>query len=93
MEGWILKNIESGSSKDNAYIRKTVHYAYLNSRPIDSLPKINSTFDEYYKKYNKSTKYIDIVNILLPWNSYDVNLTPNKREIFIKEQLLAKVVN
>ncbi len=49
--------------------------------------------DDFYKKYNRSTKYIDVINILLPWDTYDVNLTPNKREIFIKEHLLTKIVN
>lgn len=70
-----------------------MHYTYLNSRPIDSIPKIISVLDDFYKKYNRSTKYIDVINILLPWDTYDVNLTPNKREIFIKEQLLTKIVN
>lgn len=44
-----------------------MHYLYLNSRPIDPLPKLTYVFDEYYKKYNKSTKYVYILNIVLPW--------------------------
>lgn len=45
LEGWILKNIESGSSKDNTFIRKTLHFAYLNTRPIDPLAKISTVLD------------------------------------------------
>jgi DNA mismatch repair ATPase MutL len=52
---------------------------YLNKRPIDPLSKIINTLDLYYKKYNKYTKYIFVINIVLPWDTYDVNLTPNKR--------------
>lgn len=84
MEGWILGNIESGSSRDNTFIRKNVFYMYLNKRPIDPVPKLHNFLNEVYRKYNKSTKFVYIINLILPWNHYDVNLAPNKREILIK---------
>lgn len=52
---------------------------FLNNRPIDPLPKIVNVLDSYYKKYNRSTKYAFIINLVLPWDTYDVNLAPNKR--------------
>jgi DNA mismatch repair ATPase MutL len=93
LEGWLLNKIKSGSSKESNDIRKNICYMYLNRRPIDLIPKIMNTLDAYYKKYNRLTKYAYIINIVLPNESFDVNLTPNKREIFIKEQLINMIIS
>ena len=92
LEGWLLGKIESGSSRENNFIRKNICFMYLNKRPIDPLQKVQSALNDIYRKYNKHTKYIYILNLVLPWESYDVNLAPNKREILIKEQLVEKIV-
>ena len=65
---------------------------YLNKRPIDPLPKLQSTLNEIYKKYNKNTKYAYVLDLVLPNADFDVNLAPNKREILIKENLLNMIV-
>lgn len=56
-----------------------MQYCYLNKRPIDTPSKISAVFDQYYRKYNKGTKYVFIINICVPSDCVDVNLTPNKR--------------
>lgn len=78
-KGFVLNNIESGSSRNNNFIKKVCHYLYLNRRPIDVVPLIQSAFNEMYKKYNSSAKYAFLINLELDHTKIDVNLTPNKR--------------
>lgn len=91
VEGWLLNKIESGSSNDNAFIRKNYHFMYLNKRPIDPIPKIVEQLNFFYRKYKKNTKYIFILNLKLDWQIYDINLAPNKREILIQDRVVEKI--
>ena len=61
---------------------------FLNRRPIDSIPTILSALNEMYKKYNKNTKYAFVIDLKLEHTEIDVNLTPNKREVFIRKNTL-----
>ena len=45
LEGWILGNVESGSSRENTFIRKNLHFMYLNKRPIDPVPKVQAVLN------------------------------------------------
>lgn len=65
---------------------------YINRRPIDFIPIIKAVLSEFYKKYNNNTHYAVILNLKLDHNKIDVNLTPNKREIFIRREILDKIV-
>ena len=66
---------------------------YLNSRPIDTLPKIADNLNFFYRKYKKSTKYAFILNLKVDWKVYDINLAPNKREIIIQDKLVEQINN
>lgn len=48
--------------------------------------------NEIYKKYNNNTKYAFIVNLKLEHQQIDLNLTPNKREIFVRKNILEGIV-
>lgn len=65
---------------------------YLNKRPIDVINVLLLTFNEIYRKYNNNTKYAFIINFKLRHDMMDVNLTPNKREVFIRKEILEKIV-
>lgn len=45
-----------------------------------------------YKKYNSSAKYAFLINLELDHTKIDVNLTPNKRKIFIRKEILEKIL-
>ena len=88
-----MNNIESGSSKENAFLKKHQHYCFANRRPIDPLPLLVSTLNEIYKKYNHHTKYAFIINLKLDHQQIDLNLTPNKREIFVRKATMESVAD
>lgn len=48
--------------------------------------------DSVYRKYNKSTKFIYILNVKADDNAYDLNLTPNKREIMLVMPTIHKII-
>ncbi|KAF2073628.1 hypothetical protein CYY_005047 [Polysphondylium violaceum] len=77
----------SQNNNSNPFSRSTTdrQYVYLNSRPIDlsSLSKVvNSLFQQYCKKAYP----IFILNIKTPMDNYDVNVTPDKRTVFIHHE-------
>ena len=61
-EGYVLSKVESGSSRENNYLKKNLHYCFVNRRPVDPLPLLVSTLNEVYKKYNHGTKYVFVIN-------------------------------
>ena len=83
IEGWLLKNIESGSGKENSFIKKNIRFAFLNERPIELPSQLDEICDSHYKKYNKNAKYISILHLKLSSSDCDFNLSPNKREVLI----------
>ena len=91
-EGYVLNKIESGSSRENNFIKKHYHYLFLNRRPIDVVTAIQAALNEAYKKYNNNTKFAFLINLKLDHSKIDINLTPNKREIFIRKEVLEKIV-
>lgn len=48
--------------------------------------------NEIYKKYNNNTKYAFVLNLKLDHQHIDVNLSPNKREIFIRKNVLDNII-
>ncbi|KAJ3130377.1 Mismatch repair endonuclease pms2 [Nowakowskiella sp. JEL0407] len=60
-------------------------YVYINKRPVD-MPKLIKLVNEVYKGLVSNQYPILIINLKLPTDSYDVNVTPNKRKIFIQQE-------
>lgn len=80
-DGFVSK-MGSGSGKDNS---EQHQLWYLNGRPVD-LKKMTKMVNEVWRQYetkNTNSKPAFILNISLTPGSYDINLSPNKREVFI----------
>lgn len=55
---------------------------YVNGRPVD-LPKVNKILNEIYGSFNSLQKPMAVLNFILVPTSYDVNVTPDKRKVFL----------
>ena len=60
-------------------------FFYVNGRPVD-LPKVVKLSNELYKSSNAKQYPIVIMNIIMATESYDVNVTPDKRKIFFSDE-------
>jgi DNA mismatch repair protein PMS2 len=48
--------------------------------------KIRMIFNEIYKQYNPSMNPIIILNLEVEDDNYDINASPDKREVFLKNE-------
>jgi DNA mismatch repair protein PMS2 len=48
--------------------------------------KFKNLFTDIYKQYNASINPVLILNIEVEDNNYDINVSPDKREVFIKNE-------
>ena len=48
--------------------------------------KFKALFADMYKQYNPSMNPILVLNIQVEDNNYDINVSPDKREVFIKNE-------
>ena len=83
-EGYVLGRIESGSTTETRGLSKNMAFFYANNRPINPFKKMTPIFNEIYRKYNSSARYIYILNIQVKKDSIDFNLSPDKRDICLK---------
>ncbi|PWN28737.1 DNA mismatch repair protein MutL [Jaminaea rosea] len=60
-------------------------YLYINGRPWDNV-KVTRAFNEVYRHFNMNQVPIVVADFLLPTESYDVNVSPDKRTIFLHEE-------
>jgi DNA mismatch repair ATPase MutL len=87
MDGMISKAVQGCglSSTDRQFL-------FVNKRPID-FPKMQKVINEVYKSYNMHQYPVYILNMTLPSDEYDVNVTPDKRQVmFHKEKRLVEDV-
>ena len=61
-------------------------FCFLNCRPIDMPRKMRALVTEMYKLYNPAANVHILWNILAEDNNYDINVSPDKREVFIKNE-------
>ena len=59
---------------------------FLNCRPIDMPRRMKSLVSELYKMFNPAASVLIIWNILVEAENYDINVSPDKREVFIKNE-------
>lgn len=59
---------------------------FVNSRPC-GLPQISKAFNEVYKSFNVTQSPFIFANLLMDTNSYDVNVSPDKRTILLHDQI------
>eukprot|EP00347_Sterkiella_histriomuscorum_P004217 403361297 len=61
-------------------------FFYLNKRPIDIPRKFKNLFSEIYRQYNPSMNPMIFMNIEVEDNNYDINVSPDKRDVFLKNE-------
>ncbi|KAL4465170.1 hypothetical protein ABPG72_019324 [Tetrahymena utriculariae] len=84
IEGYVLNKQTSGSVQESKSIQKNMSYLFVNTRPVNPFKKMNSIFSDIYKKYNTSARYIYILHLKVKKDAIDFNVSPDKRDIFIK---------
>ncbi|KAJ6188274.1 DNA mismatch repair protein C-terminal [Penicillium mononematosum] len=57
---------------------------FVNSRPC-GLPQIQKAFNEVYKSFNVSQSAFIFADFLMDTNAYDVNVSPDKRQILLHD--------
>ncbi|KAI8978896.1 hypothetical protein BDB01DRAFT_852128 [Pilobolus umbonatus] len=60
-------------------------YFYINGRPC-SLPKMAREINDIYRSFITDRYPMVVADFILPTDSYDVNLTPDKRTIFVHNE-------
>jgi DNA mismatch repair protein PMS2 len=85
VNGYLTKSILSGSMSSNK-VSKDLTFCYLNRRPIDMPRKIRQLFSDIYKQFNPSMSPIIIINLEVEDNNYDINVSPDKRDVFLKNE-------
>lgn len=91
VKGLIMKNINSGSGRENVWLKKNMTYFYVNRRPINPPKKFFNVLSEIYKQYNPGSKFIAILNFELNSDEVDYNMSPDKREIcFNNEKIVVE---
>lgn len=80
LEGFLSKP-GSGSGRSSG----DRQFIYVNGRPVD-MPKVTKLLNELYRSYNSQQYPMVILNFILPTTAYDVNVTPDKRKIFLHDE-------
>ena len=57
-------------------------FFYVNGRPVD-LPKMSKALNETYRSFNPNQVPMAVLDFQLPTDSYDVNVTPDKRKVML----------
>ena len=83
--GYITKTMLSGSVGSTTVSKDTV-FCFLNSRPIDLPRKFKQLFSDLYKQYNPSSVPYLILNLEVEAGNYDINVSPDKREVFLNNE-------
>ena len=85
IRGFMTRTVLSGSVTAPK-VSKEGTFCFLNCRPIDMPRKMRTLVGELYKMYNPAATVHIIWNILVEDNNYDINVSPDKREVFIKNE-------
>ena len=59
-------------------------FLYINGRPVD-IPKVTKAFNEVWRQYEMKHKPAYVVNLILRRGTFDINVTPDKREVLLTE--------
>ncbi|CAJ0575297.1 unnamed protein product, partial [Mesorhabditis spiculigera] len=82
--GGFISSCEHGNGRSSA----DRQFVFVNGRPVD-YPKVARAINEIYQQYNKAQYPILVLPIKVPAEMLEVNVTPDKRTVFVaKEKLL-----
>ncbi|XP_022251208.1 mismatch repair endonuclease PMS2-like [Limulus polyphemus] len=62
-------------------------FLFVNGRPCD-LPKVTRLINDVYHSFNRHQYPVVCLNILLEKEEVDINLTPDKRQVFVQNEKL-----
>ena len=85
ISGYITKSLLSGSMQGSK-TAKDNYYCFLNGRPVDIPRKFKQILTDIYRQFNESSNPIVILRLLVEDDNYDINVSPDKREVFIKNE-------
>lgn len=60
-------------------------FVYINGRPC-ALPKVLKVVNEVYKSFNTNQVPLAILDFTIPRESVDINVSPDKRTIFVHSE-------
>lgn len=60
-------------------------FTFVNGRPVD-LPRFAKVLNEVWRRYEMKQKPAFVLDISVPAGYFDVNLTPDKREVLIVQE-------
>ncbi|EPS64298.1 hypothetical protein M569_10482, partial [Genlisea aurea] len=60
-------------------------FFFVNGRPVD-IPKVGKLVNELYRNANSKQYPIAVLNFSVPTQACDVNVTPDKRKIFVSNE-------
>ena len=85
IDGFITKYISSGSLTLSKINKDGIHW-FLNMRPVDLPKKIIAWFIDIYRQFSAQVMPVIVLNFTVEDEYYDINVTPDKREVFIKNE-------
>ena len=90
--GIIIEGFVSSARAGVGKLTGDKRFFFINGRPID-FPKAGSCLNETFKMYSSpaisnNTKPMAIVNFIVPSNDFDVNVTPDKRKVFLHREIM-----
>ncbi|XP_076305601.1 mismatch repair endonuclease PMS2 [Tachypleus tridentatus] len=62
-------------------------FLFVNGRPCD-LPKVTRLINDVYHSFNRHQYPVICLNILLEKEEVDINITPDKRQVFVQNEKL-----
>ena len=73
-----------GSAKTSS--ARDLQFYSVNGRPVD-IPKFSRSISEVWRGFdNSGKKPACVLNLVLPNSMFDINLSPDKREVFLSEE-------
>ena len=82
VRGLVSNGRDGRSSNDRQYI-------YINQRPVD-MPKLQRVLNDAFRTFSSSPSSASfpflLLDLQLPTDCYDVNVTPNKRTVLLHEE-------
>ncbi|GLD96747.1 hypothetical protein PINS_up005430 [Pythium insidiosum] len=59
-------------------------FFFINQRPFD-LPRLTKALNDVWRQFEMKQKPACVLNMSLPPQEFDVNVTPDKRETFLRQ--------
>lgn len=80
-----VKGLISYPTRGSGRTSSDRQYLYINGRPWDNV-RMTRAFNEVYRQYNTNQVPVVIADFRLETDTYDVNVSPDKRTIFLHEE-------